>query len=351
MGLIDSMRDWLGGRQSRGSAQPCPPEADILNYTEQRLPAPARHELEQHVAACADCRELLVLLARFPESEIAELPPPSSAEIQQQTARVMQLIEASERRNAASAAPHPTGFAPRRGWAYRFRAQFAVAAMVISVLLIGGLYLMIRNEPASDAARHSLALAMKDERRSAARLSGGFDYSPYKSTRGGNDSPDFHLNRALGELRAAESDSAPPEMRQMLARAHLAFDHPEHARQAQAILTALRARGVETAELFNDLGVAQFQLQSNDAAIASFSRALEINPAYTEALFNRALAYESAGRYAEARRDWQQFLASAADANWKAEAEGHLAALSNYSNFFPQQSSFAHPLSGGFPPS
>ena len=200
--------------------------------------------MEQHIAVCADCRELLVLLARFPESEIAELPPPSSAEIQQQTARVMQLIEASERRNAASAAPHPTGFAPRRGWAYRFRAQFAVAAMVISVLLIGGLYLMTRNEPASDAARHSLALAMKDERRSAARLSGGFDYSPSKSTRGGNDSPDFHLNRALGELRAAESDSAPSEMRQMLARAHLAFDHPEHARQAQAILTALRARGV-----------------------------------------------------------------------------------------------------------
>ncbi|HJQ23163.1 MAG TPA: tetratricopeptide repeat protein [Blastocatellia bacterium] len=330
MGLIDSLPSWLGGRPPRAAALPCPTEADILNYAEQRLSAPARHELEQHFAACDDCRGLLVLLARFPEAEITELPPPSSAEVQQQTARVMQLFEESERRNSATAG-NPSGSAPRLGWAYRFRVPLAAAALVICALLAGGVYLMMRNEPASAAARQSLQLAMKDERRSAARLSGGFDYSPYKPTRGSNDSPDFHLNRALGELRAAASDSANPEMRQMLARAHLAFDRPEHARQAQAILNSLRARGIETAELYNDLGVAQFQLQNNDAAITSFSRALEINPAYSEALFNRALAYESAARYAEARRDWQQFIDSAADARWKTEAASHLAALANYS--------------------
>src|SRR5947209_570682 len=119
-------------------------------------------------------------------------------------------------------------------------------------------------------------------------------------------------------------------MRQMLARAHLAFDRPEHARQAQAILESLQGRGALSAEVFNDLGVAQFQLQNHEAAIMSFSRALEINPGYAEALFNRALAEESAIRYPEARRDWEQFLNVTTDANWKAEAERHLSALSNY---------------------
>jgi tetratricopeptide (TPR) repeat protein len=325
MGLIDSMQDWLGGRQSRGSVQPCPPEADILNYQENHLPAKARVRLEQHFAACQDCRELLVLLVRFPAEEIAQQPPLSNAEIQQQTARVIQLVEASERRKAVRGASNQPSPAPQPVWVFRYWAQLATAAVMVCALVIGGLYLM-RREPVTESARQSLALAMKDERRSAARLSGGFDYSPYRSTKGSDDSPDFHLKLAVNQLKSAESDNAPVEMRQMLARAHLAFDRPEHARQAQAILESLIGRNVQTAEVFNDLGVAQFQLQRHDEAIASFSRALEINPAYTEALFNRALAKESAMRYSEAKPDWEQFINSPTDAKWKAEAERRLTA-------------------------
>lgn len=325
MGLIDSMQVWLGGRQSRGSAQPCPPEADILNYKENHLPAKARARLEQHVAACQDCRELLVLLARFPEEEIAQQPPLSSAEIQQQTARIIQLVEADERRKAARAAGHQPSPVPQPGWVFRYGAELGVAAVMVCALVIGGLYFVTHNESPTQSARQSLALAMKDERRSATRISGGFDYSPYKATKGSDDSPDLHLKLTVGQLKSAESDNAPVEMRQMLARAHLAFDRSEHARQAQAILDSLIGQGVQTAEVFNDLGVAQFQLRHYDEAIASFSRALEIDTAYTEALFNRALAKESAVRYSEAKRDWEQFINLTTDANWKAEAEQHLA--------------------------
>lgn len=325
MGLIDSMQVWLGGRQSRGSAQPCPPEADILNYKENHLPAQARARLEQHFAACQDCRELLVLLARFPEEEIAQQPPLSIAEIQQQTARIIQLVEADERRKAAHAAGNPPSPVPQPGWVFRYRVQLGAAVMVC-VLVIGGLYFITHSEPPTQSAKQSLALAMKEERRSATRISGGFDYSPYKSTKGSDDSPDLRLKLTVGQLKSAESDNAPVEMRQMLARAHLAFDRSEHARQAQAILESLIGHDVQTAEVFNDLGVAQFQLRSYDEAIATFSHALEIDPAYTEALFNRALAKESAGHYSEARRDWEQFISLTTDAKWKVEAEQHLAA-------------------------
>jgi len=333
MGLIDSLPNWLGGRQRTG-AQPCPPEADILKYKENLLPKPARARLEQHVAACQDCRELLVLLARFSMDEITEevrqQPPLTEGEIQRQTAHIIQLIEADEHsrrsRAAARIADHSSETAPHLGWIFRHRAQFASAAIIVCALVVGGLYLTTRSEPPTQLARQALVEAMKDERCSKARLSGGFDYSPYnKSTRGSGDTPDFHLTIAVNELKAAESDSAPIEMRQMLARAYLAFERTEQAQHAQAILESLQARGVQTAEVFNDLGVAQFQLLSYDAAIANFTRALDINPDYTEALFNRALAKEGATHHSEAKLDWQQFINSTADENWKNEARYHLA--------------------------
>ena len=323
MGLIHSLQTWLGRKPSRAGGPPCPTELDVLKYTENRLPAKSRAGLDLHFAACQDCRELLAVLARFPEEEVAEQPALSSAEIQQQTARVIQLFDESERRGTTG---DRVVLAPRTGWAYRYRSQLAPAAVVVFALLVGGIYLTASRESATDSARHSLAVAMKDERRSPARLSGGFDYSPYRSTRSSDDSPELRLKLAVNQLKSAESDSAPAAMRQMLARAHLAFDRPEHAQQAQAILESLIGRDVQTAEVFNDLGVAQFQLQRPDEAIASFNRALEIKPAYTEALFNRALAKESAGRYSEAKGDWEQFIKSPTDAKWKAEAERHLTA-------------------------
>ncbi|MFL6216643.1 MAG: zf-HC2 domain-containing protein [Blastocatellia bacterium] len=323
------MQTWLRGGASH-AAQACPAEADILKYTEDKLSPPSRARLDRHFAACHDCRELLVLLARFPEEDLAQ-PPLSTTEIQQQTARVLQYIDADDRSKAAHATDNGLVAAPQRGWGFRYRAGLTVAGLLIGALMIGGLYLITRREPATESARQSLALAMKDERRSAARFSGGFAPSPYVARRGTDDSPDLQLRVAVGQLKAAESESAPVEMRQMLARAHLAFDRADHARQALTILESLSARGIETAELFNDLGVAQFQLQSYDAAIASFDQALSLNSNYSEALFNRALAEESAARYAEARRDWEQFINSISDAKWKAEAEQHLAGLSNYS--------------------
>jgi tetratricopeptide (TPR) repeat protein len=334
MGLIDSLQAWLVRKPQRAGAPPCPPESDILKYKENHLPTGARERLEQHVADCQDCRELLVLLARFPEEEIAQQPPVSKAEIQQQIARIIQLIEEDERRKtrASDGQIRPV---PRPGWAYRYHAQLAGALMMVCALVIGGVYLMTSREPATDAARHSLELAMKEERRSPARFSGGFEYSAHKSTRGSDDSPELHLKIALNQLKSAENDSAPVAMRQMLARAHLAFNNAEHARQAQTILEGLQARGVQTAEVLNDLGVAQFQLQSYDAAIANFSHALEIDPTYTEALFNRALAKESATRYPEAQRDWEQFLHSTTDVNWKREAERHIKALSSEPKLMP----------------
>src|SRR5689334_24842017 len=125
MGLIDKIQTWLDGRPSH-AAQACPVEADLLNYKEDRLTPPERVRLERHFAACHDCRELLVLLARFPQEEVAQ-PPLSAAEIQQQTARVLQYVDADERRKGEDATGRAPVITPRGGWAWRFGTQFTAA--------------------------------------------------------------------------------------------------------------------------------------------------------------------------------------------------------------------------------
>jgi Flp pilus assembly protein TadD len=334
MDLIEKIKHWLRGETAH-AAPACPTEAGILKYAEDKLSPPERARLERHFAACHNCRELLGLLVRFPEKEMTTQPPLSAAEIQQQTARVLQYIEADERNKAAHANDNVPVVAPPKGRGFRLRTQFAVAGLLVGALVVGGVYLLTRRESATESARQSLAMAMKDERRSIARFSGEFAYAPTAVTRGVELTPDLQLRVAVNQLKAAESETAPVEMRQMLARAHLAFDRADHARQALAILESLRARGVETAELFNDLGVAQFQLQSYDAAISSFDQALGVKSNYSEALFNLALAKESAGHYRDARRDWERFIESSSDPKWKEEAKRHLTALSSYSGLMP----------------
>src|SRR5690349_20714371 len=154
MGLIDTIQTWLGGRSSH-AAQACPVEADLLNYKEGRLTTPERSRLERHFAACHDCRELLVLLARFPEAEIAR-PPLSAAEIQQQTARVLQYAEADQHRQTERATGKSA--APRRVWGLHYGPQLAAAGLLIVALVIGGLYFVTRPS-ATESARQSLAAA------------------------------------------------------------------------------------------------------------------------------------------------------------------------------------------------
>ncbi len=187
----------------------------------------------------------------------------------------------------------------------------------------------------------ALTLAMKDGRRTPARISGGFAYSDYTVTRGEGQSDDLQLERALSKLQSAEKESAPPAARQALARVHLAFNKPENAKRALAILAQLAASGVSSAELFNDTGVAQFQLGRYEDSLASFNKALEKSPGYSEALFNRALVNEmlfnksradqERARYLEAaKNDLQSFIKMTSDEKWRAEAQRKLNSLQSY---------------------
>ena len=331
MSFIDSIYNMFGGQKA---GPQCPLEAEILAYSEGNLQGRERAKLERHFITCNDCRDLLVLLAQLNDKPLESPGPLAESEVRNQTAKILNFIEADERKLAETGGRITKPVSREREGVFISYSQLATAVLFICAVGLGIFYLSSRNEKPETAAMRQLAKAQKGERRNEMRLSGNLAHSPYTSFRGASESDDYQLTlkRALNKLKFAENEGAPAEARQSLARVHLAFEEPGHARSALEILKQLVARGVETPEVFNDIGVAQLQLANYGESIESFSKALEKSPSYGVALFNKALAEERAGHKEDAKRDWQQFIDLPSDSNWKSEAEERLRSLSTSAN-------------------
>lgn len=307
----------------------CPHEADVVAYLQNALRSRERRRLESHFAGCDDCRESLTLFVRLSDNQADDFAlasaPLTEEAIRQQTAKVLSMIENDDRvRERSIAARHAWQQTNRRGF-YLSYPKLAAVVLVFCAAAAGAVFWLTSGPSAEESAVHALQAAMRDERRTITRISGNFAHSEWANgTRGESTSDDFQLERALTKMKHAEKASASVVSRHILASVHLAFGRPNNARQALAILEQLLASGHQSAEIFNDLGVAQFQLGEYDRAIESFSSALAISPKYGEALFNRALAYERKSRSDEARRDWQNFISVSSDDQWKVEAERRL---------------------------
>ncbi len=340
MRLIDPLYRLFRGEKPKAGLKAglpipqCPNEAQVLTYSEGKLSPRMRSELESHFAICNDCRSLLVLLARFNNEPFENATPISEEGVKKQTARILAFIENDEqKRNTASRegdrhVPIP---GEKKGFFVPY-PQLAMVALAICAITVGLLAWQFNSQKSETTAMQTLAKAMKDERRSETRISGVRDYSPHPVKRSATESDDLQLRRALNQVKFAENDSASVEARLALARVHLAFAKPEHTQQALTILEQLMSKGIDSPELFNDHGVASYQMQKYDEAIEDFKKALDKKPAYPEALFNKAMAEVRAGRHQDAKQSWQQFIKLSSDAKWIDEAEKRLGALSNSSN-------------------
>lgn len=71
---------------------------------------------------------------------------------------------------------------------------------------------------------------------------------------------------------------------------------------AESMLAAIVNDHPNFADVHNELGLLHHELGDFQKAAAAFGRALEINPAYTEAALNLAITWNDLGRYDDARR-------------------------------------------------
>lgn len=335
MSLFNSLYRLVGRTGASPAPKPdplpgtlCPDVADIFIYMEGRASSRLRAELESHFASCNDCRELMALFIQVPDEKIegfdASLAPLSDNGVKKQAARVLAFIENDENRPIKPVTRHsPYAEAARkREGIYVSYPVLAAVAMIICAIGVGVMFWLTRdNRP--DAAMDVLKLAVKDERRIPARIS-GLPHSPYSATRGEEDWEELQFERALNKMSYAKDESAAAKARWTLARVQLASGNREEAKNALTILRQVVASGNHSAEIFNDLGVAHLQLGNYSEAIANFNKALEASPDFTESLFNRALAEEQGNLIEAAKQDWQQFIRLTTDEKWREEAERNL---------------------------
>lgn len=313
MSLSETIRSLTG----RGNVT-CPDEAQVLGYLESTVSVLNRARLERHFANCDDCRELLVFTGR----RFAETPAPLADEtVREQTGKVLSLIYSDDlNRNKPKRRPRMFPV-----WDVSYLRAATAAALVICATAIIAVVLLNRGPGPQGAAMNALALAVKDGRNTEARISGGLAYSQYRVTRGAQaNDDDVQFRLAISELRSADQDAAPVNDRLVLARVYLARGTREDVQHALSILDQVATRGVQSPEALNDTGVAQYELGNYEKAISCFTSALTESPNYYEALFNKALAEERAGHKDQARQDWEQFINSSSDENWKSEARAHL---------------------------
>lgn len=322
---IRALLQQLTDRKRSDEVDKCPGEAAILAYTEGRFSQSNQGRLETHLAKCDDCRELMA----FTMKEAFEAPTGgiiSNQEVKQQTARVLAYIELDESRRSPNSRQATNRRAPLKAGMRISFPKLASVALVVCALGTGTVFWIGRDQP-SDMAMSALRLAMKDERRNQALISGDIERSPYSPMRGEEEADDLNYDRALNKLRFADNETAPAESRLLLARVLLAMSERENTRKALSILEQLEVAGVRTAELFNDRGVAELQLGSYAAAVDYFTKATQESPDDSRFLFNKALAEQMAGRSAEARQDWNHFISIASDERLKDEARDQLDSL------------------------
>ena len=69
------------------------------------------------------------------------------------------------------------------------------------------------------------------------------------------------------------------------------------------------------------------ELRNGYRSIRDLTRVLELKPAWAEALFNRAMAHQIRGDHEKAIADFEQYLAEGKDPYWRASAERQMTLL------------------------
>lgn len=270
--------------------------AAIAALVDRTLDPAARAAAEAHLAACADCREVWV-----ETSEMTE--------------------EMRETSTDATAAPaNVVAHRPQsRRWIYGAAGLAAAAALALAVFSPQLLDRAARPE------LRELVEAVGENRRTEARLTGGFKWGPVPSvTRGANqnratavDLAVAHLIRKRASSAEARTIAATGVGHLMAGAIDLAISELHRASTIDPtdamIWSDLAGAYLEHARLTGEAGAPREALRAAD-------RALAIEPMLPEALFNRALALASLNQRDEERAAWNQYLAIDGASAWAAEA-------------------------------
>ncbi len=161
------------------------------------------------------------------------------------------------------------------------------------------------------------------------RLSGGFTWAPFRTSRPAGSPKSGVPASVIGALGNVRGTPAPAD-RHAEGVAQLLAGHP---RAALPILTS-EAEKSNRPEVWSDLAAVLHETAMRDEApellaesLAASDRALLLQPEFPEALFNRAIVIEHLGLRDDAREAWDRYLVADSSSDWAAEARAHRDAL------------------------
>jgi CHAT domain-containing protein/tetratricopeptide (TPR) repeat protein len=213
--------------------------------------------------------------------------------------------------------------------------RFAVLALIVFGLGIGiwriGFY-----QSDVDRGMAELRIAYRGQRPIEARSSANFEYAPLSETRGAPAKITDEKAYRRAELLLLEASNA----RASHALGLLYLSDKKFDEAINEFNTALSANPSDS-KIQGDLGAAYFEKAKQDAdagrnddsaknlalSLKSLNRALEIDGAQLEPLFNRALVLEKLGADNQAREAWQKYLEKDAVSPWANEARSNLESL------------------------
>jgi CHAT domain-containing protein len=245
------------------------------------------------------------------------------------------------------AAPQPRGLWQRAADALaswlrppRLRAYATAAALVIVVLAAGLLAWRVvfrRNEVAEGLT--ALRTAYSRVRPVESRVT-GLGYARLAEARGPEDGQVDKTSRELAEtlLLKAARDNPVPDSQHALGRLYL---YERKFDDAVKQLDAAAAADPNDAQLRSDLGAALLERGKDEHArgddgaasldfglsLEHLDRALALDPALADALFNRAVLDEHMALDAKAEEDWRGYLQKDSSSPWADEARRRLRQL------------------------
>jgi CHAT domain-containing protein len=276
--------------KSAAGAQGHPDPETLSAFVDGSLPESDKNGVVEHLAHCEECLELVT-------------------EVMQEQAPVV----------AAAV--------PRYRWAV---AVAAIAATALLAFLMRGP--LSPTTTVSDAALSDLVAAVGATEALPARLTGGFIYEPTQGAmRSGAARDNLSLTAAAGALQQAADDTPSAETLHRWGAAALLLQRFDEAERA---LTAAAALQDGNARMWSDVGAAyvvraEATGRADDwpRAVSAIERALRLDPAMPEALFNRAKAITALNLRSEAIKAWEAYLQADSSSAWAVEARRQLARL------------------------
>ncbi len=291
----------------------CPTEETLAAFIDGRLDSPARHVIVEHLAACGDCRDVVIAASDFQ----------ATADVRDVPAAVV-------------------GRFPRSVLA----AAVAFAAAAILVVLFGPLLRerLWRNDGGIERLVEA-SDAREAYRPADARLTGGFGYKPRKRALRGTATPevDWSVSSEAGRIRDRAKKARTRENLLDLASAHFVMGEFDEAVQIYESLLMQgpgprslgeRIATSDDARLLTDLaaaycGRAFARDRRTDLLLSSDSaaRAMALRPS-PEAAWNRAIALEALELRSDALAAWSRYLELDGDSAWATEARARVRELS-----------------------